>query len=472
MSLKFCLFLFTVLLLDWNVFKMPNHKILLIDDGVIRHTIRDFLTSRNYEVVECDTCQSAIALFESFRPDLVILDYSLPDGNALELLPKLKALGESVPCIVLTGFGSIELAVETIKAGAEQFLTKPVRLDALLVILERTLEGSRIRRKQIISDTRRESTKPDPFMGTSSAIRLLRNQIEKIVRAESPVLLQGETGSGKGVLANHIHAHSPRADEPFVDLNCGGLTRELFESELFGHEKGAFTGAVMAKQGLLEVANRGSVFLDEIGDVDPLIQPKLLKVLEEKQFRRLGEVKDRKVDIRLIAATHRNLPEMIEKGTFRQDLFFRISTIPIRVPALRERVEDIPVIAEHLLRRISLDVLRPDVTLSSDAVVALKSYSWPGNIRELRNTLERAVLLGNHNNLQRQDIDFQFPRTRSDKETSDSSLAAIEQMHIERTLRKCKGEVTAAAKILGVSRTTLYSKIKEFAVGSIASEIE
>ncbi|MCU1305507.1 MAG: sigma-54-dependent Fis family transcriptional regulator, partial [Acidobacteriaceae bacterium] len=219
-------------------------------------------------------------------------------------------------------------------------------------------------------------------------------------------------------------------------------------------------------------ANRGTVFLDEIGDVDPLIQPKLLKVLEEKQFRRLGEVKDRKVDIRLIAATHRNLPEMIEKGTFRQDLFFRISTIPIRVPALRERVEDIPVIAEHLLRRISLDVLRPDVTLSSDAINALKSYSWPGNIRELRNTLERAVLLGNHNDLQREDIDFQFTRTRSDEKASDSSLAAVEKMHITRTLQKCKGGITAAAKILGVSRGTLYSKIKEFAIVSTAPEIE
>lgn len=446
---------------------MPNHKILVVDDEIIRHTIRDFLVSRNYEVAECDTCQTAIASFEAFRPDLVILDYSLPDGNALELLPRLKALGGSVPFIVLTGFGSIELAVETIKAGAEQFLTKPVRLDALLVIVERTLDGSRIRRKQMISETRHESTKPDPFLGNSPAIRLLRSQIGKIVRAESPVLLQGETGSGKGVLASHIHTHSSRAEEPFVDLNCGGLTRELFESELFGHEKGAFTGAITAKQGLLEVANRGTVFLDEIGDVDPLIQPKLLKVLEEKQFRRLGEVKDRKVDIRLIAATHRDLADMTRKGTFRQDLFFRISTIPVRVPSLRERVEDIPLIAEQLLRRISSDVSRKNLTLSNDAIAALKSYPWPGNIRELRNTLERAVLFADHEELQPKDIDFQFVKTHSDETASlDSSLSCIEQLHITRILQSCKGEVTAAAKILGISRTTLYSKIKEFAIDS------
>ncbi|MCU1286279.1 MAG: two component, sigma54 specific, transcriptional regulator, Fis family [Acidobacteriales bacterium] len=452
---------------DLENIKMSGHKVLLVDDEVIRHTVRDYLKSRNYEVMEADTCQSAITAFESFHPDLVILDYSLPDGNALELLPKLKALGPSVPCILLTGFGSIELAVGAIKAGAEQFLTKPVRLDALLVIIERTLDGSRLRRKQLLSDTRMESTRPDPFLGTSSAIKLLRNQVEKIVRTESPVLLQGETGSGKGVLANHIHVQSSRAAEPFVDLNCGGLTRELFESELFGHEKGAFTGAVTAKQGLLEVANRGTVFLDEIGDVDSAIQPKLLKVLEEKRFRRLGEVKDRKVDIRLIAASHRDLADMTRKGTFRQDLFFRISTIPIRVPSLRERVEDIPMIAEQLLRRISSDVSRKNLTLSSDAMASLKSYPWPGNIRELRNTLERAVLFTDHDQLDPKDIDFQFVKTHSDEAALlDSSLSCIEQLHITKILQSCKGEVTAAAKILGISRTTLYSKIKEFEIDS------
>lgn len=443
---------------------MPNHKILLIDDGVIRHTIRDFLIARNYEVAESDTCQSAITSFESFRPDLVILDYSLPDGNALELMPKLKALSD-VPFILLTGFGSIELAVEAIKAGAEQFLTKPVRMDALLVIIRRILEGARIKRKQMAADKRQESLLPDPFLGTSTAIRSLQKQVERILNAEHPVLLLGETGCGKGVLAHHIHAHGSRSEEPFVDINCGGLTRELLESELFGHEKGAFTGAVLAKQGLLEIAHHGTVFLDEMGDVDLSIQPKLLKVLEEKRFRRLGDVRDQKVDIRLIAATHRDLAAMTETGAFRRDLYFRISTIPIRVPALRERNEDIPILAEHLLQRISNEMSRSNLTLSSKTLTALRVYSWPGNIRELRNTLERAVLMSDHKELLPEDIDFHFSN-RSADDASDLTLENIERMHIEKTLQKCKGEVSAAAKILGISRTTLYSKIKDYAPNS------
>jgi DNA-binding NtrC family response regulator len=443
---------------------LSKNKVLVVDDEPsIRFALRDFLETKGYEVEVAETCQAALDTFRATRPDAVILDYMLSDGNAVELLPRLKAADAGVGLVVLTGHGSIDLAVRAVKEGADHFLTKPVELPALQVILERVIEQQRSRRKEIAGRQRPGRPGSDPFLGTSAAIRALHDQVRRVLNADSPILIQGETGSGKGVLSRWIHDHGPRAEEAFVDVSGASFSKEFLESELFGHEKGAFTGAATAKPGLLEVAHRGTVFLDEIGDVDPQVQPKLLKVLEEKRFRRLGDVRDRTVDIRLIAATHHDLKTAVAEKRFRSDLYFRISSIPLVVPPLRHRTEDIPGLAEHLLGTFAADLGRPGVRLSDEAVAALQSYPWPGNVRELRNVLERAVLLTDGSVLERRDLRFEMAAPSTDAAWDTSlTLRDLERFHIERVLREEHGRVETTAKRLGVPRSTLYQKLKEY----------
>ncbi len=438
------------------------NKILIVDDEAdIRLTLRDFLELHGYEVNEADSGRAAEESFRTARPDAVLLDYLLSDSTALELLPRLKEIDPEVPLLILTAHGSIGLAVQAVKDGAEQFLTKPVALPALLVILQRLLENQRNRRKQLAGKSRQGRDAIDPFGGSSAVIRHLAAEARKILVANSPVLLQGETGTGKGVLARWLHDNGPRAEEAFVDLNCAGLSRELLETELFGHEKGAFTDAIATKVGLLEVAHGGTMFLDEMGDMDLQVQPKLLKVLEEQRFRRVGDVRDRQVALHLIVATHQDLQQLVQEKKFRLDLYFRISTIPLRLPALRERVEDIPVLARALLERLAAEVRRGDVSLAPAAERALQEYQWPGNIRELRNVLERALLLTDHQVLGPKELQFGLPvMTAGPSEGEELSLLALERRRIEQVLREEHGHIERAARRLGIPRSSLYSKIQ------------
>jgi DNA-binding NtrC family response regulator len=441
---------------------MSRKRLLIVDDDQSsRFVLRECFEQRGYEVEEALSCQAALSAFRAARPDAAILDYSLPDGTALELMPRLKALDTDVPLILLTGHGSIDLAVQAIKEGAEHFLTKPVELSALVVVVERSLENQRNRKRQIAGRSHDGLRAVDPFLGTSAAIRALAQEAGRIAGAEAPVLIQGETGAGKGVLAAWLHRNGPRAEEAFVDLNCASLSRELFESELFGHERGSFTGAVSAKQGLLEVAHRGTVFLDEIGDMDLAVQPKLLKVIEDKRFRRLGEVRDRQVDVRLIVASHQDLVQLVGQKAFRGDLYFRVSAFPLVVPPLRERVEDILVLAEDLTKRIAGEMGKAGVSLSAEATAALADYAWPGNVRELRNVLERAVLLCEGRQIQREGLRFASPvEPEPGRAESSLTLKQVERRHIERLLREEGWHVDLAAKRLGVPRSTLYRRIK------------
>ena len=436
---------------------------MVVDDGSgVRFGIRDFLEQHGYEIDEAESCHDAQQIFRSSRPDIVIADYMLPDGTALDLLPRLKEIDSGIPLLVLTAHGSIDLAVRAIKEGAEQFLTKPLELPTLLVILQRLLQKQRNHHKQLASKSRQVRQAIDPFIGTSAAIRALKEQAKKILSTESPVLILGETGTGKGVLARWLHDNSPRAEEAFVDLNCAGLSRELLETELFGHEKGAFTSATASKQGLFEVAHRGTIFLDEVGDVDVQIQPKLLKVLEEKRFRRVGDVRDRQVDVRLIAATHQDMGQLVREKRFRDDLYFRISTIPLSFPALRERIEDIPTMAQYLLDKVSADLGRGELHLDENCIQALKAYSWPGNIRELRNVIERAVLLSDQKTITINDLQFDgHTQVGSPFLDSRLTLLELEKQHIERVLQEERGRVEKAAKRLGIPRSSLYQKIKK-----------
>ena len=442
---------------------MARNRILIVDDEpAVRFGIRDFLELQGYEVDEAETCQEARHLFGNSRPDIVIADYMLPDGTALDLLPRLKEIDSEIPLLVLTGHGSIDLAVKAIKEGAEQFLTKPIEMSALQVILQRLLETQRKHHKHLASTSRRVRKAIDPFIGTSAAIRSLAVQARKILTTESPILILGETGSGKGVLARWLHENSPRAEEAFVDLNCAGLSRELLETELFGHQKGAFTSATSSKQGLFEVAHRGTVFLDEVGDVDLQIQPKLLKVLEDKRFRRVGGVRDQQVDVRLIAATHQDIGQLVRQKKFRDDLYFRISTIPLSFPPLRNRIDDIPVVAQYLLDKVSTDLGRGQIELEEDCLKALQAYAWPGNVRELRNGIEPAVLLSEGKSVSLKDLNFEG-HANVGAPTLDSrlTLLELEKQHIQRVLEEERGRVEKAANRLGIPRSSLYQKIKK-----------
>lgn len=446
---------------------MPRNRVLIVDDEeAIRFSVRAFLETEGYQVDEAGTVAQALERLTTDPPDAAVVDYRLPDGDALEILSALREAHLRVPIIMLTAYASIELAVQAIQDGAEHLLTKPVDLESLEVILGRVLENQRNRQKQMAGRAGRARLSVDPFVGRSPGIRALEAQARKVVESESPILIQGETGTGKGVLASWLHAHGPRADEAFVDLNCAGLSRELLESELFGHVRGSFTGATSNKAGLLEVAHRGSVFLDEIGDLDLAVQPKLLKVLEEKRYRRLGDVRDRSVDIRLISASHWDLAMRVQQEKFRSDLYYRIAAIPLTIPPLRERLEDLPALVELLLERLGAELGRGTVSLAPGAMGALEEYSWPGNIRELRNVLERAILLSEGGTVGRQDLQFQPAAGGRRAAAVDTrlTLKEMEQRMIAQALAEEGGRVPKAAQRLGIPRSSLYQKLKKYGI--------
>lgn len=443
-----------------------NRRLLVVDDDpTIRFAVSTYFKARGFVISEASDCHSTELILENETPDLIILDYRLPDGTALDLLRKWQDSDwPRPPIILLTGHGSIDLAVRAIKSGADNFVTKPVELETLALMVERALENQQNRRVRLLRKSREERQEPNPFVGRSRPIRDLERDARKVLKSKLPILIQGETGTGKGVLANWLHRHSDRADESFVDINCAGLSRDFLESELFGHIKGAFTGASQSKVGLLEIAHRGTVFLDEIGDLALEVQPKLLKVLEDQRFRRLGDVRDLPVDLWLIAATHQDLSQGVRDGSFRSDLYFRLSTIPLQVPPLRQRPEDISLLAELLLKEMANQLGHGRLTLSAAAHRALAEYSWPGNVRELRNVLERAVLLAEGDVLAVEDLRFQHELGPTPEAGPIATLEELEIQHIRAILKHEQGQVARAAERLGIPRSTLYQKLKRYRI--------
>jgi DNA-binding NtrC family response regulator len=437
--------------------------LVIDDDAQMRGVLTLYLRRLGHAVLEAATLADGRALQAKEDPDLTIVDYHLPDGTAFDLIGSTRERGSAEAIIVLTGLGTIDLAVRAIKAGAEQFLTKPVDLESLGILVRRTLESQRDRRQRALAASTAEEG-ANPFLGSSRKIREIREMAEAVVDSEAPMLVLGETGTGKGVLARWLHARGPRRSEPFVDLNCAGLSHELVESELFGHRRGAFTGAVGNKPGLLEVAHGGSLFLDEIGDLELAVQPKLLKVLEEGSFRRIGDVSSRSADVRLIAATHKNLGAMVQAQKFREDLLFRINTLVFELPPLRERGEDLSALVQVLLVELSRKKGRAVPSLSPDALVLLGRYHWPGNIRELRNVLERALLFAKGDVLDRSTLRFDRSLDPEEKETSALTLDEAERRHIAGVLRGTGGQVEKAAQVLSLSRSSLYAKLKKYGI--------
>ncbi|MDC0713639.1 sigma-54 dependent transcriptional regulator [Stigmatella sp. ncwal1] len=446
---------------------MSGRCLIADADPLVRATVRRLLEEQGWEVLEAWNSHAVHEHLRRAPLDVVLLDDRLPGIPVLELLPELREIYPLTSLIVLAENASIDRAVQLVKLGAEQFLPKPVELPVLSRMMECVHEARR---------TRSPPEELDPFLGTSPLIRQLEATAQRVRDSGRPILIQGETGTGKGVLACWLHCQGPRAHEPLIQLNCAGLSPQFLETELFGHGRGAFTSAVSRKQGLLERAHRGSVFLDEVGDMDPLVQPKLLKVLEERRFRRLGEVEERSVDIRLIAATHQDLIEQVRTRQFRGDLYFRISTLPLRIPALRERPEDIPLLAHASLEQLSRELGRPGLKLTPQAEAALRAYPWPGNLRELRNVLERAVLLSSRSTLRVEDLEFNgfaiarmlndFPGETEGSPELNLTLREVERRHITRVLEAEGGHVGRAAQRLGIPRSSLYQRLKSLGLSS------
>jgi DNA-binding NtrC family response regulator len=438
-----------------------SKRILLVDDDPHFGTAASaFFSRRGLDVDVVTSCAAAAKQFRESPPDLAVLDYELPDGDSVSLLPELLSTAPLVPILVITGYATVELAVEAMRKGAGHFLTKPIQLEALFAVVERMLSSQQAQRYRVAAKTSVRRWDVDPFLGGSPKIELLRDRATAVAKVDMHVLITGETGTGKTVLARWLHANSSRADEPFVELNCAGLSRELLESELFGHAKGAFTGAVATKTGLLEVAHRGTLFLDEIGDMDLQVQAKLLKVVEDMSFRRVGEVTDRRVDVRLIAATHHDLTQLVQQKLFRQDLYYRISALPLAIPALRERQQDLPVLLNWMLERLACDMGKEGFKLSHSCWEQMQDYTWPGNLRELRNVLERAVLL------EQADVELTAAARVADCAPQIRPTAGIPTLqeliesHIQFVLDHENGNVAKAAARLGIARSSLYAKLK------------
>jgi len=438
-------------------------KVLLVDDEpAVRFGICRYLESQGIQVFEAASIQEARTALEREVFGSILLDVRLPDGSGMDLLKEIRRQDAAVPVILITGHGTIAMAVEAMREGADHFLTKPVDLRELEVLLAKSLELGTLRREHRALKERPRVL--SPFLGSCPAMARLVPLLEAACRHRSPVLLRGETGTGKGLLARLIHEKSAQRAEPFVELNCAGLKGEFLESELFGHAKGAFTGAVQEKEGLLERAHRGTLFLDEIGDMDVTVQSKFLKVLEEKRFRPLGKVEEKVSDFRLICATHQDLEKAIQEGRFRQDLYYRINTLTILLPPLRERLADFEAIVNHLLAFIAGSRKVP--TLTPEALTILKAYRWPGNLRELHNVLERAFILSDGKVLEAHHFagltaHFAHHAEGPDEEPQALDLKSAEKAHIAKILRLAGGNVPEAARILGVSKATLYRKMAQ-----------
>lgn len=433
-------------------------SILLVDDEpAIHFGFSEYLSAKGYSVQGARSLAEAREAVVACRFDAVLLDLKLPDGSGIDWIDDLRKGCPDVAIVVITGHGDIPLAVEAMRRGADNFLTKPVDMADLDVFLRKSLELEKLRRGQAIQQ--RLNAKDEPYFGESPAIQKALELAQLAAEGEPAVLLQGDTGTGKGVLAKWIHEHSSRASGPFVEVNCSSLRGELLASELFGHSKGAFTSAVEDKQGLVEVADGGTLFLDEIADMDLAVQAQFLKVIEEKRFRRLGEVRERASDFRLICATNRDLRTEANDDRFRRDLYFRINVFAIALPPLRERREDIPGLVAHLIRTFNAG----DVTVSDNGMALLMDYPWPGNVRELRNVLERAAILARGEPLGPDHLPGLDIVDAEQVEGSDGlGLAAREAAHIKSVVDQFGGDTKKAAEALGISRAALYRKLRKF----------
>ena len=455
------------------------YRILVIDDEEsIRDLLHDFLESKGFEVTTSPDGESGLALLKEDKFDLVLLDLMMPGMSGLDVLKEASMEKISVPSIVITAFASVQTAVEAMKLGAFDYINKPFVLDDVHIAINRALDVSRLQEENFrLKKELKKKFGYHKIIGNSSAIQGVIKFIEKIADTDSTVFITGESGTGKELVAKTIHYNSSRSKKPFVPLNCAAIPKDILESELFGHEKGAFTGAISTRMGRFEMANNGTLFLDEIGELAPSLQVKLLRVLQEKEFERVGGIKTIKVDARILAATNMDLEKAVKEGMFREDLFYRLNVIPMHLPPLRMMKDDIPLLAEHFIADISRRKKKDPPRLSKESLNCFLNYPWPGNVRELENLMERLTILKEGDDVMPEDLPERLSEKRSVREEPVNShqlspdgidlnimLDEIENNMIMQALEISKGVKSKAANLLGLNRTTLIEKMKKKAI--------
>lgn len=452
---------------------MARQVLIIEDERVLNRLLKDQLTEFGYDAVGVRDWDNARQFLNENQPDLVLLDGNLPDASGYDLI---RQLSTEFPVIMLTAFGSVNQAVRAMRDGASDYLLKPVSADELELVIKRVFEAENLRRDfSFCKSQLQRSGTHNLLVGESEALNHVRSLLDAVGPSGMTVLIQGESGSGKELVARELHNRSDRADGNFVAVDCCTLQESLFESEVFGHEKGAFTGADRRKEGLIEAAEKGTLFLDEIGEIGPVIQAKLLRVLETGQYRRVGSARDMTADVRIVAATNRDLGEMVKEGKFRQDLFFRLNAFTIPVPPLRERRDDIPLLARHFIANHDFS-RRISKRISGPALRSLVAYDWPGNVRELRNVIERAIILSrDRREISLSDLSFfgveKQPCSAGPEQflESEPSLADIEKRYLKLLLEKYSGHRGKVSQVMGVSERSVYRMIKRYGLNSDGS---
>lgn len=435
-------------------------SILVVDDeDSVRDSLYNWFIEDGYRVECAENARVALSLLEANDFDIILADIKMPGMDGLEMLKRIKMIRPEAIVIIMTAFATVDTAVQALKDGAFDYVTKPFDPDDLThLIRNASKQISLIEENEILKDKVISLENVEDMIGKSEAMKRVFREIESVAQSNASVIITGESGTGKELVARAIHSNSPRRFFPLVSVHCGSLTESLLESELFGHEKGAFTGAVYNRKGRFEMADSGTIFLDEIATISPKMQVELLRVLETKTFVRVGGNKEITSDFRVICATNRDLKTMVEKGTFREDLFYRLNVVNIFVPPLRERTEDIPLLVEHFIRKYCLDMNKPVITIEPAALSQLEKFPFPGNIRELENMIERAIVVGNGKKITLKDL----PVGKEVISSSIESLEELEASHITRILEKYSWNISAAAKALRVDRVTLYNKIRKY----------
>ncbi len=453
---------------------MENKKILVVeDDNATRDTMIDLLSEAGYEVESARNGEEAIAMAREYSFDMVITDLKMPKGDGIQVLEQIKKIDNRTIVIICTGYGTVDTAVKAMKLGAYEYITKPIKIEEIKLVVQRALDYQRLKTENVLLQKQLKTKyKFKNLIGDSEVMQQSFQFIEKIAATNSTVMICGESGTGKELVARAIHYNSDRRNEPMVPVNCGAIPEDLLESELFGYEKGAFTGALKTRIGRFELANCGTIFLDEIGDMSPALQVKILRVLQEHEFERLGGVKSIKVDIRVIAATHRDLEKAVKQGTFREDLYYRLNVIPFILPPLRERGSDIPLLTNHFIGKFNIEKKQNINGISPEALKCLTRYHWPGNVRELENLIERLVILKGNGVIEQEDL----PEKLLGAEWSgavpsidipdsgisfNTAVSEFERELILRALKKTNWIKNRAAKLLQLKRTTLVEKIKK-----------